>query len=131
MSAVAFEIGETFLVADERQTKLVIVKELLDELRDAKKRIVNLEAWCESRSYHSEVGRRRFEGRSARASELASGTEPLAGVGHGERADGLLAGLIAEDSLAEQARDADDSVVHAALASAREHQLFGVTGDCT
>lgn len=131
MSAVAFEISETFLIADDRQTKLVIVKELLDELRDAKKRIVDLETWREKHSYNSEVGRRRAAGSAARASELETGPEPIAGVGNGERADSLLADGGEDDFLAEQERDSDVAVVHEILASAREHELFGVTGDCT
>lgn len=132
MSAVAFELGETILIDTERQTKLVIVSELLDELRDTKKRLVELEKFRER--YFQATGAPRSGRRSfPNSSELAARTVGLDCVGRpGDAvATSVLADGGEEDLLAEQEGEFDDAVVHAAVASAREHQLFAITGDCT
>jgi hypothetical protein len=118
------ELNAAFLV-DDRQQQLVFVKELVERLQTVEKRCVALEGWRERHLANLNRGTQRPVADSPQLEVRTGGLDLL---GHGERADGLLAELVAEDYLAEQEGDVEDSLVHQIAAAVSEHKLC-VAGD--
>ncbi len=134
---MTLEVNEAFLLDDDRQHRLVFVKELLDRLQAVEKRCVDLEAKVNGTTWEPDANKRiqaaARAGRLARlakdSSELEVGSVGLDSVGHGKRAAGVLADLDEEDSVTEQEGDVDDSVVYEIAAAARENHEYAVAGD--
>jgi hypothetical protein len=125
------EATEMFSIDDEKHRRLVSIQELLDELRSVKTRLAKLEHWRDL-NFEASPGKanrggskRPFENRPP----LEIRPERLGRVGHGERANSLLADVAEEDSLPEQERDTEVASLDAIAAAASEHRLCAVAGD--